>query len=65
MNTDIIKGQWTQLKGEAQKKWGQLTNDQLDEINGDRKVLIGKVQESYGIARDEAEKQVSDWEKLH
>ena len=65
MNTDIIKGQWTQLKGEVQKKWGQLTNDQLDEINGDRKILIGKVQESYGIALDEAEKQVSDWEKLH
>lgn len=65
MNTDIIKGQWKQVKGEVQKRWGQLTDDALDEINGDRVKLIGKVQEAYGIARDEAETQVKEWEKLH
>ncbi len=63
MNNDIIKGQWKQLKGEVQKKWGQLTDDHMTEINGDRNKLVGKVQELYGKARDEAEKEVSEWEK--
>jgi uncharacterized protein YjbJ (UPF0337 family) len=66
MNKDTIQGQWTQLKGQIQSKWGRLTDDQLDEINGDRKILCGKVQEAYGIAKDEAEKQVAEFEKsLH
>lgn len=63
MNNDIIEGKWEQLKGEAQKRWGMLTDDQLDQINGDRKKLQGLVQENYGIAREEAEEQVEKWEK--
>lgn len=63
MNSDTLEGQWTQLKGEVQKKWGKLTNDKLDEINGDRKKLCGTIQEAYGVAREEAEKQVAEWEK--
>ncbi len=63
MNEDIIKGKWNQLKGEVQLKWGKLTNDHLDQIDGNRKILLGKIQESYGVSADEAEKQVKEWEK--
>ncbi len=63
MNKDIIEGNWKQMKGAAQEKWGDLTNDVLDQVNGSREKLMGAIQESYGYARDEAEKQVKDWEK--
>jgi uncharacterized protein YjbJ (UPF0337 family) len=63
MNDDIIKGKWRQLKGDVQKKWGKLTDDDFDKINGNREKLLGRIQENYGIARDEAEKQVKEWEK--
>ena len=60
MNEDIIKGKWKQIKGEVQKQWGKLTNDDLDVIEGDSEKLVGKIQERYGISREEAEKQVKD-----
>lgn len=63
MNKDIISGKWTQLRGEVQKRWGKLTNDQLDVINGDRMKLVGKIEETYGVAREEAEKQLADFER--
>jgi len=63
MNDDIIKGKWEQFKGDAQKRWGKLTNDHLDQIQGDRRKLAGRIQEAYGVAQDEAEKQVKEWEK--
>ncbi|MDP9196007.1 MAG: CsbD family protein [Pseudomonadota bacterium] len=62
MNRDIFAGKWKQFRGEVQKQWGKLTNDHLDQINGDREKLVGLVQERYGIMKDEAEKQVTDWE---
>lgn len=65
MNKDIIEGKWKQLVGEAKTQWGKLTDDQLDQIAGNRDKLVGQIQENYGIARDEAEKQVSEWEKRH
>lgn len=65
MNADILKGQWKQLKGDLQKKWGNLTDDHLTEINGDRTKLVGKVQEAYGIAVEDAEKQVAEFEKAY
>ncbi len=61
MNEDIIKGKWEQVKGEVQKQWGKLTNDDLDVIEGDSKKLVGKIQERYGISREEAEKEVNDY----
>ena len=61
MNWDRVEGNWKQLKGKAKQKWGQLTDDQLDVIAGNRDQLVGQVQESYGIAKDEAEKQVEEW----
>ncbi len=62
MNEDIIKGKWNQFKGDVQKKWSKLTDDQLDQVNGNRTKLLGTIQESYGIAKDEAEKQLKAWE---
>lgn len=62
MNWDQIEGKWKQAKGEAQQKWGKLTNDDLDQVEGKREQLVGKVQERYGLAREEAEKQVSEFE---
>lgn len=63
MNQDVIKGKWRQLKGDVQAQWGKLTDDDMDVIDGNREKLLGRIQETYGIARDEAEKQVSSWEK--
>ena len=58
MNWDRIEGNWKQLKGKAKVQWGKLTDDDFDVIAGKRDQLIGKIQESYGITKDEAEKQV-------
>jgi len=63
MNKDIFSGNWKQFKGEVQTQWGKLTNDQLDQIEGNRTKLVGEIQESYGIAKDEAEAQVEEFEK--
>ena len=62
MNWDQIEGNWNQMKGKARAKWGELTDNEVQEAKGDREELIGKIQEKYGIARDEAEKQVSEWQ---
>ena len=62
MNEDIAKGNWKQFKGKVKEQWGKLTDDDIDVIDGKREQLVGKVQERSGIAKDEAEKQVSDWE---
>ncbi len=61
MNWDIITGKWKQLGGEIKKQWGSLTDDELMEINGNREVLAGKIQEKYGIGKDEAEAQIDKW----
>ena len=62
MNWDRIEGNWKQVAGKAKLQWGKLTDDDLDVIAGRRDVLAGKIQERYGIAKDEAEKQLSAWE---
>jgi uncharacterized protein YjbJ (UPF0337 family) len=63
MNNDIIAGNWKQLKGDVQKTWGKLTDDQLDQVEGSREKLNGILQEQYGIAKDEAEKQIAEFER--
>lgn len=63
MNWDRIEGNWKQFKGKVKGKWGELTDDELDVIEGDRDILIGKLQERYGIAREEAEREVSAFER--
>lgn len=62
MNRDIIAGNWKQVMGKAKQQWGKLTDDDLTEIEGQRELLAGKIQERYGYTRDEAEKYVREWE---
>ena len=62
MNWDRVEGNLKQFKGKVKQKWGKLTDDQLDVISGNRDELVGKIQESYGIAKDEAEREVKAWE---
>lgn len=62
MNWDQIKGNWKQVKGVVRERWGKLTDDDVDVIAGKRDVLLGKIQEKHGIAREEAETEVKAWE---
>ena len=61
MNWDIIQGKWDQLKGSAKQQWGDLTDDELTQINGDRDKLAGKLQERYGWAKADAEEKMNDF----
>jgi uncharacterized protein YjbJ (UPF0337 family) len=63
MNPDQLAGKWKQMKGAAKQQWGKLTDDDLEVINGQNESLIGKLQERYGIAKEEAQKQVDQWVK--
>lgn len=63
MNWDRIEGNWKQFKGKVQAQWGDLTDDELDVIDGNRELLVGKLQERYGKARDEVEREVSQFER--
>lgn len=62
MNWDQISGNWKQFKGNMRTQWGKLTDDDLEQAKGHRDNLIGKIQERYGIGKEEAEQQVSAWE---
>ncbi|GAF63133.1 CsbD family protein [Alkalihalobacillus trypoxylicola] len=55
------KGKWNQLKGEAKKKWGKLTDDDIQQVDGDKDKLVGKIQERYGKTKEEAKKEVDSW----
>ena len=61
MNEDILKGKWRQIKGEVKSRWGKLTDDDVDRVEGDAEKLIGRVQERYGYQRDEAKREVDDF----
>ncbi len=61
MNWDQMEGQWKQFRGSVKERWGKLTDSDLDQINGQREVLIGKLQQRYGIAREEAQKRTDEW----
>jgi len=61
MNWDQVEGKWTELKGMAKQKWGQLTDDELDQIAGKKDQLVGKLQQSVGLAKEEAEKQAEEF----
>ena len=62
MNWDRIEGNWKQFKGQVKQQWGKLTDDDLDVIAGKRDHLAGKIQETYGITKDETEKQLKKWQ---
>lgn len=61
MNTDILEGKWKQIRGEIRETWGELTDDELDQIAGKRDKLAGTLQEKYGWSRDEAERQIDNF----
>jgi len=66
MNWDRIEGNWKQLRGKVQEKWGKLTNDHLDVVAGRRERLAGKLQEVYGIGKDEVNRQIDEFaESMH
>ncbi|MCC7207991.1 MAG: CsbD family protein [Anaerolineae bacterium] len=58
---DQIAGAWKQVRGEVRKQWGKLTDDDLEQIKGQRDIMVGKIQQRYGIAREEAERQIDEW----
>jgi uncharacterized protein YjbJ (UPF0337 family) len=61
MNQDVLKGKWLQMKGEVRRQWGKLTDDDLDQIEGNAEIMAGKLQERYGWGRDEAQREVDDF----
>ena len=61
MNWDTIEGNWKKFRGKVQQQWGDLTNDDLDRIQGKRTELVGRIQERYGKSRAEAEEEVREW----
>jgi len=61
MDWNRIEGSWKQFKGRAKEKWGRLTDDELDVINGRQDQLEGKIQEGYGLSKDQAKKDVDAW----
>jgi uncharacterized protein YjbJ (UPF0337 family) len=61
MNWDQLAGQWKQVKGNAKEKFGKLTDDDLTQIAGKRDQFIGKIQERYGLAREEAQRRADEW----
>lgn len=63
MNRDIAEGKWKQLKGQIQEKWGELTDDDIDQVEGSSDRFIGVLQERYGLAREEAKKQFEELKK--
>jgi uncharacterized protein YjbJ (UPF0337 family) len=63
MNWEQMEGKWKQYKGQAKEKWGKLTDDDLNVINGRREQLVGRIEERYGIQKEAAEKQVDEFTK--
>ena len=61
MDGNRVEGHWRRAKGKVKEKWGKLTDDDLTAINGRRDQLEGKIQERYGIAKDQARKEIDDW----
>ena len=61
MNSDVLKGQWKQLKGDIKMRWTKLTDDDLDVIDGAREKLEGRLQERYGWAREQAQREIDSW----
>ena len=63
MDWNRVEGNWKQFKGAAKEKWGKLTDNEWTELKGKRDKLAGVIQQKYGIAKEEAEKQIKEFEK--
>jgi uncharacterized protein YjbJ (UPF0337 family) len=64
MNEAQIKGNWNQIKGKVKEKWGQLTNDDLDQIDGKADQLVGAIQRRYGRSLEQAKNDVREWRRI-
>ncbi len=65
MNWDQIQGKWKEMSGHMQQKWGKLTDDDLQLVRGDRRELAGRIQNKYGVTKEEADRQIDDWLASH
>ena len=63
MNKDQAKGAWTKMKGRVREKWGELTDDDLDRIQGKYEQLVGALQQRYGWEKEKAQKEVDEWKR--
>ena len=63
MNWDQVEGKWKQVKGAVKTRWGKLTDDDLDVISGKKDQLVGRIQERYGIKKEEAQREVDEWNR--
>jgi uncharacterized protein YjbJ (UPF0337 family) len=61
----VLQGKWTQLKGQVRKQWGKLTDDDVDQIQGDAEILQGRIQERYGRTKEQAQQEVDSWLQSH
>jgi uncharacterized protein YjbJ (UPF0337 family) len=61
MNWSQVEGQWKQVKGQVKSRWAKLTDDDLKTLGAKKDMLVGKIQERYGVLKDEAETQVDEW----
>lgn len=61
MNSDQFEGKWKQLKGSVKQRWAKFTDDDVTALSGKKDQLIGKIQERYGITREQAEKEADEW----
>lgn len=61
MDSNVLKGKWHQVKGSIKTQWGKLTNDEVDQVDGNVERLVGLVQERYGYMKDRAEQEVNDF----
>jgi uncharacterized protein YjbJ (UPF0337 family) len=61
MAADVLKGKWKQLKGSIQEQWGELTDDEVDQVEGETEQLVGLLQEKYGYAKEQAEAEVAEF----
>ena len=65
MNWDQIEGKWKQMMGSARERWGRFTEDDWQKVAGKRDKLVGLLQEKYGWSKDQAEKDLGEWERTH
>lgn len=65
MNPEELKGKWNQLKGQLREKWAKLTADDWEQLQGDKEKLIGKIQERYGISKEQAQRELHEFLNKH
>ena len=65
MNSDQLQGKWKEMKGSVKERWGKLTDDDISTVNGQTDQLVGRIQQRYGLAKEDAHRQVDEWIRSH